>query len=339
MISIRLAKFPVTGMLLLTSSALKLWTLARKPFGPTANPQGLVEVEQLLSTPQTLAVVGYELIFSYLDIVLGKRRLAGIGGSILLIGGITWFSSIIVKGNRAQCQCFGAFGAHEIRKWSVARNGLLLSITLNQVLGRDRTARLVYRSVTTKSRLFLLYTAVLQLLVIFYLLILLSSKRRAQEVAKRLVQVGEVVPEFEVLQYDGSPVNLVRLNARRDTAPFLLMIGTKGCGGCEELWRRIETDVTSAMIDPPSWAFVWSRDAQLPLSESMIERVRLGGQGESPQFEYFDDSRACIASLGVSALPVAVILDVDGRVVESPSIGKLATLACWKRWVSRDHKN
>lgn len=342
-VRVRLRRLPLVGIVLLVSGFLKGWGAVHRGEKARDSQVGGDESHpvsrpvRLLGRRAELALTFVELAIAAADIALGRRRLAGVGGTGLFGSGLAWFAAAKIRRQRISCQCFGVLSRGEVGPSAYVRNGLLLALAVNQASvyaeshssGRFRSQRVV--------RIVIGVVICAETLLIGYLMILLASVRRSKPAAQvlRLIQQGELVPRFEVLGRQDKPVDLVQHYAQHGHTRFLVLVGAGDCKGCHSLWKAVARHAERISDEQADFAFIWL--GGVPGEPEQTDhgpkpRILVGGAALRSGWEFADLYGAAQGAFGLARVPAAFMLDGEGRLLERPSLGQDAALTRWKQW-------
>lgn len=177
-------------------------------------------------------------------------------------------------------------------------------------------------------------------MIIGYLLLLLASVRRRSQPRPdpvKLVQKGDLVPHFYVMSKEDEPVDLIALNFLQEMTQLLLFVGSADCKGCHRLWMSIVEQG-----EPEGVAFIWLGGVPQTMGQFDSDGrtpIRVGGEALRWEWEFADLYGATQGALGIARVPVAVLLDDEGRVLERPSLGQDAVWARWNQWIIKNQGN
>lgn len=225
---LRLARrLPLVGVLFMFSGFAKVLGLVQNA---DAEPVRENLVAPALFSKRTQAIIGtFELGVAFTDLLMSRRRLAGLVGAGFFATGAVWFGRILQSGREVRCNCFGALSEGPVSGRTIVRNGLLMTMALHQALPNHRTAPEFNLMRSISSARLWVATNVVWLGLVMYLSVLLASTRREVQMHKRPTVVGEYIPHFEVLAANQSPTDLVDHFAARGLDRFLLVAGTPAC--------------------------------------------------------------------------------------------------------------
>ncbi|MCH2133492.1 MAG: TlpA family protein disulfide reductase [Phycisphaerales bacterium] len=169
----------------------------------------------------------------------------------------------------------------------------------------------------------------------------------------RLIQVGDMAPDFAVSTLNGQPVTLSDLRGK----VVVLSFWFRPCDACvydlqstqafsDWLDSQEDVPIVSLVMDEySSWVNQADRDGEVPVDRRASTRAYLARKDITMDVLVDPRGLPVRTAYGVTAYPTRVIIDPDGRVV-SVSTGsrgqrlldilKSESLAAWHTWQARE---
>lgn len=290
-----------------------------------------------LDQPTTAAITTLEYLTAILDIFFGKRRFSGVTGLAIFASGLCWMVWARLRGRDVNCRCFGNLSRAPAGRGVFVRNGLFILVAIHQALpgfAKWRRSQTQFKRVTVAV---LITASVAETFAIGYLLILLAALRRSKQgptTQLALVQPGAAVPHFEVLGRAGMPVDLTE---GRGPEPLLVLVGAGDCEGCKRIFSAVQRYWDQSPRPAANFAFIWLGGVPgepVHTEQGLEPRTLVGAEALRWDWEYSDLYGATQGAFGLARVPVAIVLDGNGRVLERPALGQDASLTRWQRWAA-----
>jgi peroxiredoxin len=231
----------------------------------------------------------------------------------------------LARGERVDCNCFGAVGSRPVGGWTLVRNlGLLAVAAFVAVVGWSDAGTSVFAWVGDLGGAevaLVVIAAVLGIAVAANfafswqllkqngrLVAELEALRERLDVGGSPSKVGQPAPDFDLPTLGGDRLTLAELLAER--RGLTIVFSDPACGACDPLLPaigRLQRDRGGSPLVVISRGGV--ADNRVKASEHGLETVLL------------EDEFRLARSLGINGMPGAVMLDVEGRLADAPTLG------------------
>ncbi len=240
-----------------------------------------------------------ELLTAALLVPAVSARAAGFAAGLLLIAFITAIALAIARGDAPECHCFGAVHSEPAGPQTLARNALLLGLSL--LVATNSAAAAVTASIAGLSVALALDRVV--------------RRRPVPDDGEPVqLEVGAAAPEFTLPSLTAGTISLQDLLRR--SRPVLVVFTSAGCGPCASL-----------MPDLAAWQDLHAERLTIAViaagdRERNVEKV----QEHDLRFVGLQDDREVADAYGAHGTPMAVLVDPDGRVA-TPIAGGATAIA------------
>lgn len=274
-------------------------------------------------------VIGYALV----EVVTGLALVSGLGivFGVAAVVAVVQCSVFLVLVARAyhrreafECGCFGSISHSRISGWLVARNAVLLAAAVAGLA----TWLLGFPGVPLALRSFTLGDAAWLSLVVlataaaFALLERLAAAtpsvptpavpQGGAATPEAPIRAGDTVPDIQVVGGDGS-VRRIRDLARQK--PQLIVFVKAGCFSCDEV---LDNAAELAWFAAPHSGVVFAVDAAKSVFAATFPELAEGA---------VYGTLSAQEKLGISALPAALVLGVNGVILAAPVFGVDAVIS------------
>jgi methylamine dehydrogenase accessory protein MauD len=224
----------------------------------------------------------------------------------------------LVRGRRPECNCFGGLQAKPIGRLTLVRNAALVGLAALAAAAAWRGPS--QSLVGWLSDPLLAAIGGLSFLVLAQAALIVALLRRHGHVLAHLdvipddepevgLSVGAEAPEFALPDLDGELVTLAAL--LEDGLPTLLLFSDPACGACSALlpqvgrWQREHGDELTVVL--------------VSNGDEDGNRARASEHGLTLVLR--QEAHAVGLAYGANATPMAVLVDVEGRLASSPAGG------------------
>jgi peroxiredoxin len=274
----------------------------------------------------SLALPALELAIALTLIPLASAAWAALAAALLLAAFSVAVVRVLARGEQVDCNCFGSLSARPVGRGTLIRNLVLLGAALFlTVAGWDDAGTSAVGWLGDLDGTETALAAVAAVLGIaavvnfaFSWQLLKQNGRLLTDLAElrdRLdgrgprTKVGQPAPDFDLPSLEGEQLTLADLLAER--RGLTIVFSDPDCGACDPLLPaagRLQRDRRNrsplVVISRGSAA-----DNLVKASEHGLTTVLL------------EDEFRLARSLGVTGMPGAVMLDVDGRIADVPAMG------------------
>jgi hypothetical protein len=271
-------------------------------------------VHDALAGPGALALPLAELAVAVLLVPAATARVGAATASALIILFFAVLARAVIRGQAADCNCFGALASASART-ALIRNAVLIAATVAVVAGGTGLA---LGELSTAGLLAVVFgfVAGIQAWVSWQLLhrnLRLLTELQSMDHERpavdphglRALQVGDEAPAFALPGINGEIHTLYDLLA--PGVPLALVFSDPGCGACESLPDRL-AQLKHSLAGELELALV----TQGPVEEGPFAPVLLQ-EGHEVTHAY-----------GASHVPSAVLISPDARITSALATGDLA---------------
>ncbi|HEX4305718.1 MAG TPA: MauE/DoxX family redox-associated membrane protein [Solirubrobacterales bacterium] len=295
---------------------------------PAATAESLADfgAPRRLRRPGAFALPAAELAVAVLLVPGPTARWGAVAALALLLGFSVAVGRSLRRGERPDCNCFGAVGSAPVGPRTLLRNAGLGAVAAIVLVAGPGAALASIDGATALA--FLGGAVLLGLAFLGWQLFeqngrLLQRVRALEELTgvdrhepppppPNGLAVGTPAPDLLLTGADGSRRSLLAPIARGRS--LALVFSNPGCPSCERLAARLPA--LRAELDPDIDLRVVVRGAEAPagLAEAGIELL-------------FQDGSEALAAYAIGALPSAVVVGADGRAASPTAVGDAAIAA------------
>lgn len=274
-----------------------------------------------------------ELAVAVALIPLATTPVSAVAALILLGVFTAAVASVLVRGQEAECHCFGSVTAQPVGVPTLVRNAGLLAIAAVVVgggPGGSATSWVGDLSATEAVLAAVCLTLAVGVVAngTFLFALFRQNGRLWAEIADLREKtglrpdppaIGEAAPSFTMPDLTGRMVSLPDLLT--DDRGLLMLFTSPDCGACEPLLPRIGGlgEVTDD-LQPVMLSVGNADDVRAKASEHGIDPVLVLPDFELPR------------SLGITGSPGAIVVDADGRVASAPALGTVKVDQLLSAW-------
>lgn len=266
--------------------------------------------------PAAWALPITELVIALGLLFITTAWAAAVAASVLLALFCIAIVSVIARGEAPECNCFGSLGSARVGRSTLARNGILLALSLFVIVaGHDQAGTSAFAWVghnPTLASLVSLATAAIAAQAAFSWQLFKQNGRLLVRVADLEaastsqasggpLEVGSPAPAFALPDLDGNTITLDDILAPGRGA--LLFFTHPGCGYCETVL--------------PSVAAAQVHDSSLPIaviSTGNVEPNRARATDHGLDRILLQKEYEVSEQYGVRGMPGAVLLDPQGLI-------------------------
>jgi peroxiredoxin len=261
---------------------------------PRATATALAEfrVPRPLVRVGTRALPLVELAIAIALIPMATATWAAVVAAVLLAAFSSGVAGVLTRGERVDCNCFGAIGLGPVSRWTLLRDFVLLGLAaFVAIAGPGDTGATPLAWIGP-------FAVAAIAGVLFW-------SRPPERAASR-------APDFDLPALDGERVTLAELLA--EGRGLMIVFGEPSCAECERSLAAVGRLQRDHRGDPPV----------IVVSRGDLDANRAKASEHGLVTVLLEDEFKLARSLGITGMPGAATLDADGRIAQAPALGARA---------------